>query len=143
MKWVCAIGGHRAAGAAVYNSGFYFSGCGRCGRHLIRTARSDWDRVPAGHQVVWKGGRHSHSLEADFSGVLPVAAEATPSLPATCSPFHSWSRAMVRFGRAEAAAPARVADEELGDDYRYPRLLLAAVIVGAGLKMLLSLATGR
>ena len=142
MKLVCSIGGHRAAGPAVYNSGFYFSACGRCGRHLIRTARSDWDCLPPGHQVVWKSGRHSHSLEADYSGVLPIVGEGAPSLPVPSSPFVSWSRTMVRLGGTDAVA-ARPADEEESGDYRYPRLLLAAVIVGAGLKMLLSFASPR
>jgi len=145
MKLGCTIKGHRAGPAAVYNSGYYFSDCARCGRPLIRTARSGWQPIPAGHRLVWKEGRHSHSLEADYAGVLPVVHDR-PQLPALRSPFTSWSRALVRLrtSAASAAQPsATAAIEEESGDYRCSRLLLAAVIVGAGFKVLLDLAAGR
>jgi hypothetical protein len=140
MKFGCTIAGHQADGGHVYNSGYYFSACRRCGRHLVRSPHGDWGPVPRGHRVVWKAGRGSHSLEADYAGVLPVALEA----PAPSRPRRATGRALIRAQprRAFAAGPAGAIEEE-GEDYRHPRLLLAAVIVGAGLKLLLGFAFGR
>lgn len=139
MKIMCRLGGHRAAPDQVYNSGYYFAGCERCGRQLIRTARGEWSDVPAGYRVVWKPGRHSHSLEPDYAGVRPVVVPQL-SLPALRNPLLSWCRALIRLRPARGVVPAatRAAEVEL-DDCRYPRLLVAAVLVGAGLRMLLSL----
>ena len=139
----CAMAGHAPDSNAVYNSGYYFGACRRCGLTLIRCASGSWRNVPTGHRVVWKSGRHSHSLEADYSGVLPIVQE-TASLPALRSPYVSWSRALIRFksSREGQASVAAVIEEEEGD-YRYPGLLLAAVLFGAGLKMLLGFASTR
>jgi hypothetical protein len=139
----CAVAGHAPDSNPVYNSGYYFVACRRCGLTLIRCASGNWRNVPSGHRVVWKSGRHSHSLEADYSGVLPIVQE-TASLPALRSPYVSWSRALIRFkpGGARRAAAAAPIEEET-DDYRYPGLLLAAVLFGAGLKMLLGFTSTR
>jgi hypothetical protein len=135
MNIGCAVAGHEA-GEEVYNSGFYFSACRRCGRHLVRSARTSWEIPPPGHRVVWKAGRHSHSLDADYSGCLPIVKQEA-ALPAVRSPFASWSRAMIRLERpARAAGPAQAIEES--GDYQSPRLLLVAVVLGAGLQMLLS-----
>ena len=146
MKLSCAIGGHGARGGEVYNSGYYFSECRRCGTTLIRAAKGDWSPVPMGHRVVWGPGPRSHSLEADYAGVLPIAQLDEASLPALRSPFVSWSRSLTRL-RGPAAATANGATpagarEESGD-YDYPRLLLLGLVLGAGLRMLLSLTGGR
>lgn len=140
----CALAGHRAGDDAVYNSGYYFCACRRCGAPLIRGARDDWHPVPPGHRVVWKSGRHCHSLAADYDGLLPIVSPEL-HLPATPSPFVSWCREMVARTyrsrrRATVAAAAAEADE---GDYRYPGLLVAAVLVGAGLRLLLGFAAER
>jgi hypothetical protein len=141
MNIGCALGGHSARPGETYNSGYYFSACRRCGRPLVRTARGDWQGVPAGHRVVWRSGSRSHSLEADYAGVLPVVRDEA-ALPALRSPFVSWNRSMIRL---LAAAPegARAGAPEESGDYEYPRLLLMAVVLGAGLRMLLNFAAGR
>jgi hypothetical protein len=144
MNLQCAIGGHAAGPDPVYNSGYYFSPCRRCGRYLLRSARGGWGVVPPGHRIVWKAGRHSHSLEADYSGVLPIVRQGS-QLPVRQAARRS-NRALVRLRPAGAsgagAFAAPQAPEESGD-YAYPRLLLAAVIVGAGLKMVLGSTFGR
>ena len=143
MSMSCRLLGHKAVPDEIYNSGFYFSGCARCGEALVRAARSDWRTAPRGHRIVWKAGRHSHSIEADYADVLPVPI-ASASLPALPGPFASWRRDLVRFTPRVAtrlsAAPA--AADEVGD-FRYPRLLLMGVMFGAGLKMLLTLGAAR
>ena len=142
MSLLCAFGGHRPGPGQVYNSGYYFSACARCGRALVRSARSDWQTAPPGHRIVWKAGRHSHSVEADYADFLPVALRES-TLPAVPGPFASWSRALVQV-RAPVRRAARVAAtaEESGE-LRCPRLVLMAVMIGAGLKLLLSFGTSR
>ena len=143
MRLGCALAGHRAGDDAVYNSGYYFCACRRCGDPLIRGARDEWRAVPAGHRVVWKSGRHSHSLAADYDGVLPIVSPGL-HLPARPSPFVSWCRDMVakvRPARRRAAVAAAAEVEE--GDYRYPGLIVAAVLVGAGLRLLLGFGADR
>ena len=137
MKVGCTIAGHEADRGRVYNSGYYFSACRRCGRHLLRSAHGEWGPVPRGHRVVWKAGRNCHSLEADYSGALPIALEA----PGSPGPRRATGRALIRSTPRRAAVLGALEDE--GQDYQHPRLLLAAVIVGAGLKLLLGFAFGR
>ena len=144
MNLRCAIGGHAAGADPVYNSGYYFSPCRHCGRYLLRSARSGWGPVPEGHRIVWKVGRHSHSLEADYAGVLPVVRQQA-RLPERPGARRS-NRALVRLqpprlAGAGASAAAEAAEES--GDYQYPRLLLTAVIIGAGLKMIFGSAFGR
>jgi hypothetical protein len=139
MNLGCTFAGHDPDRGQVYNAGYYFSACRRCGDHLVRTARSGWGRAPRGHRIVWKVGRGSHSLEADYGGVLPIMLEGPPAPPRRKTPA---SRALIRVQQRPAAAAALGAVEE-GDDYKYPRLLLAAAIVGAGLRLLFGFASGR
>lgn len=141
----CAIRSHRPGAETAYNSGYYFAACRRCGTDLIRAARGEWRMVPAGHRVVWKAGCHSHSIEADYAGVLPIAVHEA-ALPALRSPFVSWGRALLGLRQAGAAKAGPVrgpADEEAAPDFPYPRLLLVGVIVGAGLRMLLDMVSDR
>ncbi len=147
MKLKCRIAGHVGAGNPVYNSGFFFGRCSHCRADLIRTGKGAWQDVPEGHVVAWKSGsRHSHSLPADFAGLLPVAlGETRPrsQLPATRDGFLSWSRALVdtaprrwrlRRGAAPASAPA-IPDEV--EERPLPALLVAALVFGAGLRLLI------
>ncbi len=143
MSLLCALGGHEAGGAEIYNGGYYFARCRRCRRDMIRCGAA-WQTVPGGHRVVWRSGRHQHSLEPDLSGVLPVLHREA-NLPAVRPPFSSWSRDLVRLRRraprATAAAAAAVAVER--EEPQYPPLLVLAALVGAGLQLIFSLGSGR
>src|SRR4051794_12294523 len=138
MTLGCTIAGHDADRREGYNAGDYFSACRRCGSRLVRAPRSGWCLAPRGHRIVWKVGRNSHSLEANYAGVLPIVLEGA-GMPARRQMLGS--RALISVQQRPAAAALGAVEE--GDDYKYPRLLLAAVIVGAGLKLLLGFASGR
>jgi hypothetical protein len=103
-----------------------------------------WRMVPEGHRVVWRSGRHQHSLEPDLSGVLPVLHREA-NLPAVRPPFGSWSRAVIRLRdrapKAKATAGAAPAIER--EEPQYPALLVLAALVGAGLQLIFSLGSAR
>ena len=142
MSLLCAMGGHEAGPGEVYNGGYYFSRCRRCRRDMIRCGAA-WQMVPSGHRVVWRSGRCQHSLEPDLSSVLPVLHREA-NLPAVRPPFASWSRDMVRLRRPPAAAAAASAAAALEkEEPQYPRLLVIAALVGAGLQLIFSLGSGR
>lgn len=140
MSLLCALGGHEAGDGEVYNGGYYFARCRRCERDMIRSGAS-WQMVPIGHRVVWRSGRHRHSVEPSFAGVLPVLHREA-NLPAVRPPFASWSRDMVRLRHPAppAASAAALLEEE---EPHYPRLLVLAALVGAGLQLIFSLGSGR
>lgn len=140
MSLLCALGGHEAGPDEVYNGGYYFARCRRCRSDMIRCGAA-WRMVPDGHRVVWRSGRHQHSLEPDLSGALPVLHREA-NLPAVRPPFASWSRDMIRLRRrAPAKAAAAVAVER--EEPQYPPLLVLAALVGAGLQLIFSLGSGR
>lgn len=143
MSLGCAIGGHRAEARQTYNGGYYFGLCRRCGDYLIRSAHGEWRSVPPGHKVVWKAGRHNHSLEPDFEGALPVVCGEPALLSPPRRPRRTHNGALVPLRPRQARAAAAVADEEAGDDVRFPRMLFLGVLAGAGVKMLFGLAGGR
>lgn len=140
MSLLCVLGGHEAGAGEVYNGGYYFARCRRCERDMIRCGAA-WQMVPSGHRVVWRTGRRQHSLEPDFAGVLPVLHRDS-NLPAVRPPFASWSRDIVRLRRPAAAAPRAEAVLER-EEPQYPRLLVIAALVGAGLQLIFSLGSGR
>ncbi|HEX6374767.1 MAG TPA: hypothetical protein VFZ91_03500 [Allosphingosinicella sp.] len=145
MSLLCAMGGHEAGGGEVYNGGYYFARCRRCGRDMIRCGAA-WQMVPSGHRVVWRSGRHQHSLEPDFAGVLPVL-HRDANLPAVRPHFASWCRDMVRLKRPAARAAARAAAAAAAvverEEPQYPRLLVLAALIGAGLQLIFTLGSGR
>lgn len=49
---LCELGRHKTDALAVWNDGYYFSQCARCGQDLVRTAFGRWT-VPRGFRVVW------------------------------------------------------------------------------------------
>jgi hypothetical protein len=139
MSLLCALGGHEARPGETYNGGYYFSRCRRCRRDMVRNGAS-WRLVPGGYHVVWRAGRHSHAIEPDYAAVVPILHHLA-NLPAVRPRFASWSRHLVRGRRANVsnAAAAVVEDEEAP----YPRLLVFAALVGAGLQLLLGFGSGR
>ena len=144
MSVRCAMTGHRPAQRQFYNSGYWFGGCARCGEDLVRTAHGTWHAAPRGHRIVWKAGRNAHSIEADYAHVLPIAV-VTPSLPARPSPFASWRRDLApwRGAAARATTAASAAIDGAENDFRCSRALVVAVMIGAGLKMLLTFGGAR
>ena len=147
MKLKCRIAGHAGAEGLVYNSGFFFGRCSHCRADLIRTGKGAWQDVPEGHVVAWKAGsRRSHSLPADFTGLLPIAiGETRPrsQLPATQDGFFSWSRALVdvtprrwRLRRSAARASAPAIPDEV-EERPLPALLVAALVFGASMRLLI------
>jgi hypothetical protein len=106
---------------------------------MIRSGAA-WQLVPSGHRVVWRSGRHQHSVEPSFAGALPVLHREA-NLPAVRPPFASWSRDMVRVRRPAASAAAVAAIEK--EEIHYPRLLVCAALVAAGLQLIFSLSSGR
>jgi hypothetical protein len=141
MSLLCALGGHEAGAGEVYNGGYYFARCRRCERDMIRCGGA-WQMVPSGHRVVWRSGRGRHSLEPDLAGVLPVLHRDS-NLPAVRAPFASWSRDMVRLRRRASERAAAAADVLDREEPQYPRLLVFAALVGAGLQLIFSLGSGR
>lgn len=142
MSLLCALGGHEAGSGEVYNGGYYFARCTRCERDMIRSGAA-WQMVPSGHRVVWRSGRHQHSVEPTFAGVLPVLHREA-NLPAVRPPFASWSRDVVRL-RASPSATATGSAAALleKEEPNYPRLLVIAALVGAGLQLIFGLGSGR
>jgi hypothetical protein len=142
MSLLCALGGHEAGAGEIYNGGYYFARCKRCERDMIRCGAA-WQMVPSGHRVVWRAGRHQHSVEPSFAGVLPVLHRDS-NLPAVRPPFASWSRDLVRLRRPPAATAAASAAAVLEkEEPHYPRLLVIAALVGAGLQLIFSLGSAR
>jgi hypothetical protein len=129
MRLLCGLTGHEPASAEVYNGGYFFSHCRRCGGDMLRSG-DRWGTAPAGHRVVWKSGRHSHSVEPDYERVRPIL-HPTANLPMARPRFSSWSRQMV--GRP-AIGPAAPADEP--QESPYPRLLVAVAMVAGALQLL-------
>ena len=146
MSILCALGGHEAAGNETYNSGYYFSCCRRCGADMIRSGPA-WQDVPSGHKVVWKPGRHNHSLEPDYSPVLP-ALHGQANLPARRSSFGSWGRQLVQVAipgaaRSNCAGARTAVTEEEPQEQQFPYLLALAAVLGAGLQLAMGLRSVR
>jgi len=53
MTVMCSFGLHRPSPDEVWNKGWYFTRCERCGTDLVRTGSGKW-HVPRGRKVVWK-----------------------------------------------------------------------------------------
>jgi hypothetical protein len=53
LRLLCQFGLHSPEPDPVWNRGFWFSRCERCGADLVRTAAGKW-HVPKGRKVVWK-----------------------------------------------------------------------------------------
>ncbi|TMJ17977.1 MAG: hypothetical protein E6G94_00965 [Alphaproteobacteria bacterium] len=126
MSMLCRLGGHEAAEGEVWNQGYYFSRCRRCGRDMIRTG-AEWQVVPEGHRVVWKNGWHRHSVQADYRSNLP----AVP----TGSAFYAWERSISEVAGPGIGSAATAAAEQ--EEQPYPYLLALAAIAGGGLQLLM------
>ena len=144
MRMICVLAGHQPDGREAYNGGFHFCRCSRCRQDMVRSSGA-WSAIPSGHRVAWKSGRHSHSLEPDFSGALPVLHDQA-NLPAVRPNFTSWSRQLARILRAPRRKEKEKCDgaeAERQVKEPYPRLIVIVALIGAGLQMLFSFGSSR
>jgi hypothetical protein len=75
----CRLGWHAPLKGALWNQGYYFSRCGRCGVDLVRTTYSGWE-APRGQRVVW--GARPETGQSDARPNLPAPPTATSTRPA-------------------------------------------------------------
>ena len=54
MKILCDMGLHKAIPSKIWNDGYYFSRCVRCGADMIRAPEGPWKTVPSTLRVVWR-----------------------------------------------------------------------------------------
>lgn len=82
MNLLCRFGFHRAAGAPIWNAGYLFSPCRRCGAELVRPAGGRW-QLPRGHRVVWKSKAEAatHILLGNGSAPLRTDRPSPAELP--------------------------------------------------------------
>lgn len=134
MSMICWIAGHDEGGSEVWNQGYYFGRCGRCGQDLIRTS-GEWRPVPLGYQVAWKSGAHRHALASDFRRNLP----RSPDEP------RRWRLGLHHHGVAAICLPAPPAARRREESRKereegggLPHILLLGIIAALGLATRLS-----
>lgn len=55
MNIFCGTGTHVPGVGPIWNDGYYFTQCARCGRQMIKPGGGDrWRSVPKKYRVVWK-----------------------------------------------------------------------------------------
>lgn len=89
MDLLCRTGRHsRTSEPPVWNHGYWFSTCARCGCDLVRRGGGRWRAPPKGLKVVWKP---RHADQVDWNGLIatrparekrPTTAPEKDELPA-------------------------------------------------------------
>lgn len=55
MRPICQVLGHPRPPSGIWNNGYFFSRCPRCGAELIKSGESSrWMDVPKGYRITWK-----------------------------------------------------------------------------------------
>ncbi|HEY1606826.1 MAG TPA: hypothetical protein VGF77_14640 [Allosphingosinicella sp.] len=81
MDIFCRAGRHsRTPDEPVWNNGYWFSSCKRCGCDLVRRGGGRWRTAPNGFKVVWKPRREG---QIDWNGLIAMRPDRKPadSLP--------------------------------------------------------------
>ncbi|MFL9839460.1 hypothetical protein ABS767_00670 [Sphingomonas sp. ST-64] len=104
MAQFCHLIGHQPGDDPVWNEGYFFTRCTRCGRDMMR-ADGPWRSVPRKYRVAWRSGYHRHAVPSDFGRRLPVAA-SMPAKQRAKLPRHSVGCVLM---------PSPHADERGGD----------------------------
>jgi hypothetical protein len=110
---------------------------------------SEWQVVPRGHRVVWKGGLHEHSRPAGYTRNLPILYRDSvrSGVPAhwRSGGWYEQLLALAGGGAAERLAPrasggavAVSLDDADPDAKPFPYLIALAAVAGAGLQLLLA-----
>lgn len=79
-SFLCRLGFHAPQKGALWNEGYYFTRCDRCGSDLIRTTYSGWE-VPRGYRIVWKQRPIEPNGEAPALRE-PARIQSSPMAPA-------------------------------------------------------------
>jgi hypothetical protein len=148
MSILCFIQGHSPSDEQIWNRGYSFSKCRRCRCDMIRSD-SDWQAVPRGLRVVWKGGLHEHSRPAGYTRNLPMLYRDSlrTGVPAhwRAGGWYKQLLAMAGGGAAQRLSPpdsggaaALALDDPEGDMKPFPYLIALAAVAGAGLQLLLA-----
>jgi hypothetical protein len=140
MNPLCFIQGHSPAEDQVWNRGYSFSKCRRCRCDLIRSD-GEWDIVPRGHRVVWKGGRHEHSRRADYARNLPILyRDVRGGVPALW--MGGWYKHVLALAGGatseELTQPTAALRDARREPKPYPFLLALAAVAGAGIQLILA-----
>lgn len=127
MTMICWLLGHDDGGSEIWNQGYYFGRCHRCGRDLIRTC-GEWRPVPLGYQVAWKSGAHRHALASDFRRNLPSGPDEK----------RRWRLGLHHHGIGAICLPApppRARDEcrKEREEGGLPHILLLGIVAALGL----------
>lgn len=130
MGATCWLLGHKAGDTGLWNEGYFFSRCRRCGCDLIRTS-DQWSPLPYGFRVVWRSGLHRHAIASDFRRNLPLM----PDEP------RRWRLTLHRMGLGVLylPGPARAEREavEIAPEHEpsggLPHMLLLGLLAGLGL----------
>ena len=77
----CALFGHRPRREAVWNDGFYFAACNRCGADIIRIPGEKW-HTPHHARVVWSAAAPTSARQAHLSRQRQGPLQAWSELPA-------------------------------------------------------------
>ncbi|HEX5183954.1 MAG TPA: hypothetical protein VFW19_12495 [Allosphingosinicella sp.] len=77
MDILCRAGRHsRGAHAPVWNNGYWFSSCERCGCDLVRRGGGRWRAPPKGYKVVWRPRRVG---QIDWNGLIAMRPDRRPA----------------------------------------------------------------
>jgi hypothetical protein len=88
MDLLCRAGRHsKPTDEPVWNNGYWFSSCRRCGCDLVRRGGGRWRVPPKGYQVVWKPRLRG---QINWNGLIAVRPEraANDTAPAIEPGFH-------------------------------------------------------
>ena len=153
MSILCFIQGHTPSEEQIWNRGYSFSKCRRCRCDMIRSD-GDWQAVPRGLRVVWKGGLHEHSRPAGYTRNLPMLYRdgVRGGVPAHWQ-GGGWYKQLLAIagggaaerlsGPTSAGAAALAVDDPEHDSRPFPYLIALAAVAGAGLQLLLAERTRR
>lgn len=112
MAILCRMGRHRPLPSELWNHGYFFGRCGRCGCELIRRG-PEWRPVPKGYRIVWK---QRLGPPIDWTPWTPAKAEYHPRLSdlvATAPAGEPWDEAI-------SIAPSRtwISHQDVGEQER-------------------------
>lgn len=85
LPLLCRAGRHRPLRETVWNRGFYFSMCTRCGVDLVRAAGERWHR-PRGAKVVWRTAPPANYRQGELTSTAGANGLSEPAAVQSASP---------------------------------------------------------